>query len=69
MRLLVRVVIVMFIGQRMKRLLGSILGLAPKVEPPIDEEAVELVDLGILDDDRPLAYRRFTPRRKLDDML
>lgn len=53
----------------MKRLLGSILGLAPKIESPVNEEAVEFVDLGILDDDRPLAYWRFAPRTKLADKL
>lgn len=69
MSLLVRVVIIVLIWQRMKRLLGSILGLTPKVESPINEEAIKFVDLGVLDNDGPLTYRRFAPRTRLADML
>lgn len=61
-------VMVVLLGQRMKRLLGSIPGLAPKVESPIDEEAIEFIDLGVLDNDCPLTQRRFTPRTELVDM-
>lgn len=68
MSLLVRVVIVMLIGQRMERLLGSMLGFTPKVESPINEEAIKFVNLGVLDNNGPLTDRRFAPRTILADM-
>lgn len=68
MSVLVRVVIVMLFGQRMEPLLGSMLGLTPKVEPPINEEAIKFVDLSVLDNNGPLTDRRFAPRTILADL-
>jgi hypothetical protein len=49
MGFLVRVIMVMVIGQWVKGLIGSVNGLSPEIVSPVDELAAVLIDNSILD--------------------
>lgn len=56
------VIVVMLVRHRMQLLRRSVNGLTPEVQPPINERAIVLVQIGIFDDDRPCTDAFLTPR-------
>jgi hypothetical protein len=55
------VIVVMLVWQWVQFLLGGINSLAPEIQPPVDKRAVVLIEVRILDDDRPGANALFAP--------
>lgn len=55
--ILVRMVVVVVIGQGVELLFSSIGGLTPQIESPINECAGEFIDIGVFHDDGPIANR------------
>ena len=56
------VVVVVFFGGHGEDLgFGGVLGFAPELEVPVGESTLVVVDLGVLDDDCPVADAGFAP--------
>ena len=54
-------IIIVLVRHRVEALGPRVDGFAPDIESPIDECAIELVLIRVLDDDSPVADSRFTP--------
>lgn len=54
-------IIVVLIRQWMKVLALSINGFTPKIETPVDKSTIELILIGVLDNDSPVADSSLAP--------
>ena len=54
-------IIIMFRWERMQRLATAVNCLSPEIESPVDELPRVIINLGVLNDHRPLSNTRLTP--------